>query len=144
MKTYRLHLINIFIFKFIAIFVLIISCEHADPVEPDQQNATFSSIQSTIFNQNCAISGCHLGGSAPLGLELSEANAYGNLVNVPSQGVPSLLRVEPNEPDSSYLVRKLEGGPNIVGAQMPRGRAPLSQDEIDLIRQWIDDGAKNN
>lgn len=27
---------------------------------------------------------------------------------------------------------------------MPRGRDPLSEDQVKLIKQWIDQGAKNN
>ena len=50
-------------------------------------------------------------------------------------------RVEPGDPDNSYLIRKLEGGPNINGQQMPFGGPPLDQAVIDDIRQWISDGA---
>jgi hypothetical protein len=75
---------------------------------------------------------------------LSAGNAHGNLVNVSSQEVPDLLRVEPGNPDDSYLVRKIEGGPNIIGERMPRGRPPLSDAQIQRIRAWIEDGAPAN
>jgi hypothetical protein len=119
-------------------------CEHADPLGANDTAPTLSSIQATIFNTSCAVSGCHRGSAAPLGLDLSAGNAHGNLVNVSSQEVPDLLRVEPGNPDDSYLVRKIEGGPNIIGERMPRGRPPLSDAQIQRIRAWIEDGAPAN
>lgn len=134
---------SIFIITLIvlAILALISSCEHHGPVESGQLEPTFQSIQSNIFNLNCALSGCHLGSNPASGLNLSEGNAFGNIVGVPSQEVPSLQRVKPNSPDSSYLVWKIEGRQGIQGERMPRGRTPLSQEQIDVIRQWIANGA---
>ncbi|MEE9271197.1 MAG: hypothetical protein V3V49_13165 [Candidatus Krumholzibacteria bacterium] len=118
-------------------------CEHAPPFEAagGPTTATFASIQANIFSRSCAITQCHIGSSAPLGLDLSDGRAFGNLVKVRSAQVPALFRVDPGAPDSSYLVLKVEGVGGIVGAQMPRGRAPLAQDEINAIRQWIAGGA---
>ncbi|RMG61909.1 MAG: hypothetical protein D6715_12790, partial [Calditrichaeota bacterium] len=104
----------------------------------------FSTIQESVFNLNCALSGCHLGSSAPFGLDLSAGKAYNNLVNVPSGELPQLLRVAPGKPDSSYLVWKIEGRAGIQGQRMPRGRDPLPPEAIALIRRWIDAGAPNN
>ena len=67
--------------------------------------------------------------------------AHAMLVNVPSQEVPSLLRVEPGNPDDSYLVQKIEGTAS-VGGQMPLGGPELSDEAIAAIRQWIADGAQ--
>jgi hypothetical protein len=39
------------------------------------------------------------------------------------------------------LIRKLEGGPGIVGSRMPLVGPPLDQATIDSIRQWITAGA---
>ncbi len=120
-------------------------CERHGPVEvPVPTIPSFSTIQESVFNLNCALSGCHLGSSAPLGLDLSEGKAYNNLVNVPSGELPQLRRVAPGKPDSSYLVWKIEGRPGIQGQRMPRGRDPLPQEAISLIRRWIDAGAPQN
>ena len=62
------------------------------------------------------------------------------LVNVPSLEVPALLRVEPSNPDDSYLVQKIEGTA-AVGGRMPLGGDALPPDTIAAIRQWITDGA---
>ena len=62
------------------------------------------------------------------------------LVNVPSLEVPSMLRVEPGNPDDSYLIQKIEGTA-AVGGRMPLGGQALPPDTIAAIRQWITDGA---
>ena len=46
----------------------------------------------------------------------------------------------PGDPNNSYLIQKLEGTAS-VGAQMPLGAPALDQANIDVIRQWISDGA---
>jgi len=105
---------------------------------------TLTQIQTTVFTPIC--SGCHSGGGAalPSVMNLSTAaDSFANLVNVQSLQVGTLDRVTPGNPDDSYLIRKLEGGPGIVGDQMPLGGA-LDQATIDMIRSWITDGAANN
>jgi len=135
----------VWLFIFALSLLLLYTCERHGPVEQEgPAEATFSSIQTSIFDQSCALSGCHRGSDAPVGLDLSEGKSYENLVNVPSREKPSVLRIEPNNADSSYLVLKLEGAPVIKGEQMPFGREPLPDGQIDLIRQWIDDGAQKN
>ena len=47
------------------------------------------------------------------------------LVNVASSEVPNLLRVNPGNPDQSYLVQKIQGNA-AVGVRMPREQAALS------------------
>lgn len=100
----------------------------------------FSEIQANIIEPNCATTGCHFGAAAPQGLRLDSVNSYGMLVGVASTQSSSVLRVSPGNPNNSYLVQKLEGSAS-VGAQMPLGAPPLPQASIDVIRQWISDGA---
>ncbi len=52
----------------------------------------------------------------------------------------TLLRVNPGNPDQSYIVQKIQGTA-AVGGRMPLGQAALPQDRIDLIRSWIAAGA---
>ena len=103
--------------------------------------ATFSSIQTNVFTPICAT--CHAGASAPHGLRLDGNNSYALLVGVPSDEQPSILRVKPNDPDSSYLVQKIQGNA-ASGERMPAGMPPLPQATIDTIRQWITNGATND
>jgi hypothetical protein len=111
------------------------------PPPPPPLTAEFGSIQQNVFTPTCAISGCHIGATAPEGLRLDEANSFALLVGVASTEVPSLLRVNPNNADLSYLIQKLEGTAT-VGGRMPLSGPPfLPQTTIDVIRQWITDGA---
>ena len=89
---------------------------------------------------SCAVSGCHQGAGAPQGLRLDAANSYAMLVGMAASQVSSLNRVEPGDPDNSYLIQKLEGTA-AVGQRMPLNQPPLAATTINTIRQWIIDGA---
>jgi hypothetical protein len=119
--------------------------ENGRPVSGDDGGGTlqptFQSIQENVFTPICT--GCHAGAGAPLGLRLDAASSYALLVNTSSVEVTSLLRVRPGNPDSSYLIQKLEGRA-AVGGRMPLNGPALPQATIDVIRQWIADGAANN
>ena len=91
-----------------------------------------------IFTARCIE--CHISSGAPHGLMLDAPNSYDLLVNVASKEVPSLKRIEPGDPDNSYLVQKVEGTA-AVGGRMPLNRVPLTADEIALIRRWVSEGA---
>jgi len=78
-------------------------------------------------------------------MNLKSGSAYASLVNVASSGKPGATRVIPGNPSGSYLIQKLEGAPDIVGLRMPRNGPPyLTDAQIALIRQWIQNGAPNN
>lgn len=111
--------------------------EGDDPSGP--MTASFSSIQSHVFTPMCTA--CHSGSAAPRGLRLDAANSYAMLVDVPSGGVPSLMRVKPGDATNSYLVHKLEGHA-AVGARMPLGGPYLDANAMAIIRQWINNGAQ--
>src|SRR6185312_7616869 len=102
-------------------------------------SADFTSIQDNVFTPICTR--CHICASAPEGLQLDEAHSYGLLVGVPSAEQPSVMRVAPGNPDASYIIRKLEGASGISGGRMPLGGPYLPQSTIDVIRQWITNGA---
>jgi hypothetical protein len=111
---------------------------------------TFRSIQEEIFSSGDssgrpACTNCHNAiGSRFNGLDLSPAVSYNNLVNVASRQRPSATRVVPGDPDSSYLIHKLEGGPNIAGVRMPLNGPYLQEGQVLVIRRWIEIGAPNN
>lgn len=100
--------------------------------------ATLESIQANVFNPFCIV--CHSGAGAPQGLRLDANNSFSSLVGVSSEEDGSVLRVEPGNPDQSYLVQKLEGTA-AVGGRMPLDAPALPQSTIAVIRQWIADGA---
>ena len=135
---------NTLVFSLFSLFVA--SCTGGDGsglpprLPPGALGPNFSEIQANIFVPNCATTGCHLGAGAPQGLRLDDANSYGMLVGVASSEESSILRVAPGDSGNSYLIHKLEGSAS-VGAQMPLNAPALDQATINVIRQWITDGA---
>ncbi len=105
---------------------------------------SFGTDVQPIFTANCAVAGCHTGAAPTGSMNLSAGNAYANTVNVAAVGLAGQTRIIPGDASNSYLIRKLEGGPNIAGTRMPQGQAPLPQATIDIIRAWIGQGAANN
>jgi len=122
--------------------------------KPPKGGATvsFASNIQPIFNRSCAVAAsCHAGpGSA--NMDLTPGVAYGQIVGVRSTQQRNLKRVDPGDPDASYLVRKIRGGPNISGTEMPQGcpATPLSgaqclsADDTAAIVQWVTECALNN
>ena len=107
---------------------------------PDDPESLLAQIQTEIFDVDCATSGCHAGSGSFGGLDLSSVDdSYTNLVGVPATLDENLLRVDPGNPDESFLIHKLEG--TGAGSQMPLNAQPLSDDEIQLVRDWIAEGA---
>ena len=119
---------------------------------PATPTVCFANNIQPIFSRSCALGGCHVGPVPAGGQDLTAGVAYGQTVNVPSTQQPRLKRVKPGEPDASYMVRKIRGGPNISGVMMPQGcpGAPLNgaqcltPDDIAAIVQWITECAPNN
>ena len=89
-----------------------------------------SQIQ-TIIDANCTNSGCHTnGGGYQNGLDLS---SYENIMAGDSDHGPVII---PFDHANSYLWER------VISGEMPPGNNPdLSGDEIDLIADWIDEGA---
>jgi hypothetical protein len=107
-------------------------------------SVTFSQLQNEILTPSCAVSGCHAQSNPmpPEGLVLSAGVAHGNIVGVPSNQMPTLDRIEPGDPNNSYLVRKVEGTGQ--GGRMPLGQPALSNELIQNLREWVVDGAQDN
>ena len=91
-----------------------------------------------IITSNCAP--CHTTGASG-GLKLDPADvAYTSLVGhaVGAAACSAQVRVTPGDAQNSYLIAKLRNKPGICGVQMPRGRAPLAEEQIQTIEAWID------
>ncbi len=118
------------------------------PPPGGEGSVSFAGDIVPLFAQHCTA--CHsVGGPAAfLGMSLEADKAYGNIVNVPSVEVGPDVRVRPGNsatgPGGSYLVEKISLSSPRVGARMPLGVAPLTDDEINLVRRWIDQEALNN
>jgi len=109
---------------------------------PPALQPTLASIQANVFTPSCAKVGCHTSAGAIQGLRLDAGFSWMNLVNVASTLDMSLTRVIPGNADGSLLIQKLENTQS-VGMQMPADGPPfLQQVTIQVIRQWIDQGAQ--
>ncbi len=102
-----------------------------------------------LFTFSCAVAGCHDRASASGGQVLEEGSLFDagtGIVGVASQGAP-LLRVQPFDSQASYLIHKLQGTQFNVGGQgdqMPLFALPFDDEVVQVIRDWIDEGAQNN
>ena len=83
---------------------------------------------------------CHKPGAA-VAIAIGGVPVYRKGFGLASVELPALLRVDPGNPDNSYLVHKIEGRPAILGAQMPPNQPALSGPQITAIRTWIQNGA---
>jgi hypothetical protein len=111
-----------------------------------------------IFARSCAIGGstCHGATGTGGGLQLDPAHAYANIVGHASFEVMTMPLIDPNHPENSFLLHKVRGSmyteipvcnsaTQNCGVVMPMvGGIMLSEDEIALIRNWIQSGAPNN
>lgn len=114
------------------------------PADPGgQATVSFSQDVVPLFERgNCTTSGCH-GRPYQSDLQLRADSAWVMLVNYVAVMEPNEVRVIPGDAQGSYLVKKLEGR-HTIGARMPALYDPRPQSEIDVIRTWIDEGARNN
>jgi hypothetical protein len=118
---------------------LIVACEHEQQVTGPALAPTLSSIQANILTPKCVNAGCHPGGGAPMSLQNDQS--FGALVG--KNSAYGRLRVAPGNANNSVLFLKVTGAAG-VGSQMPLGLPPLSNDETNAIRDWINAGALNN
>ncbi len=112
----------------------------------DVEQLSFAAHVETILDASCALGGCHSASDPQEGMNLTAGAAYGSIVNVQSNQ-SSLLRIDPGEPDDSYLVHKIQGTQNTVGGsgdRMPQGGPFLSTNQINIIRAWVSADAPNN
>jgi len=117
-------------------------------------DGTFDRIQRQVFNQNCALSGCHDSQSRAGDLLLEDTAAHGNLVNVLPDNFAARdagwKRVDApgpgGDPETSLLFRKVTGDlPNdAYGERMPLNRKKLNKTLRDIIERWIEAGAPEN
>ncbi|HEV7731633.1 MAG TPA: hypothetical protein VGR62_05700 [Candidatus Binatia bacterium] len=114
----------------------------------DQFDSTWAAIQTVIFERRgCTSLLCHDSTSKQNGLDLQSPGVYERLVKVYSeQGLMSL--VEPGSAtNDSFLWRKVASGTgalkaeDVPGTPMPQGLTPLTADELEALRLWIQGGA---
>lgn len=101
-----------------------------DPVEP---KVSFQDDIMPILAESCAFAGCHAAPGAN-GLNLSD---YDNFKKGGNRG-PAFTA---GDGQGSLIVKYINGR---MQPQMPIGGNPLNAEQIQLITDWIDEGAENN
>jgi DNA-binding beta-propeller fold protein YncE len=126
------------------------------PIVIDQTNNGFENYNvASIIVNNCATAGCHAGNHPPHGFDLS---THANLMRGSSdrgsndhqhKKLNSATRyggeaVIPFRADKSLLYNLITG--NIIDSsqKMPYHLSPLNESDIEVLRSWIDNGAKDN
>jgi hypothetical protein len=92
---------------------------------------SFSEDVQPIFDRKCTA--CHPV-SYPY-LDLRRGRSYKQLVRVSSRTRPAFERVLPGRPELSYLLTH-PPDPSLTGL--------LTNEELELLIRWIDEGAKDN
>lgn len=117
-----------------------------DGVCIDEIQPTLTSIQAGVFEVSCTASSCHDDNLPAEMLDLTSRSASKtNLIDVAAEQVEG-NRVTSGDSSASYLMNKLLG----VDMASDTTRMPqldsdgLCTPKIDVIRQWIDDGAPVN
>lgn len=106
----------------------------ADESETAPKKISYYEQIRPIFQAQCQ--GCH-----------QPAKASGDYVMTTFQqllkgGESDTAAIVPGKPETSYLMDLIV--PEKGKAEMPKGKKPLAQAEIDLIRRWIQEGAKDD
>ncbi len=104
-------------------------------------DASYALRTRALFSTTCAggpESGCHFEHAENLSLTLDPDG--GDVINVPSTEIPSVLRVVPFDAGESYVYWKVTGDPRIDGGQMPLG-AQFDPRIPELLGSWIEAGA---
>ena len=118
-------------------FVIVFLCAICMYISGNAQEncADFNEVLE-LFSMNC-MEGCHVTGIGGTYLTFEEMTA-GSSANC---GVPYIIV---GDAENSYLYDKVNNdGAQACGGAMPIGQ-PLSEEGIDLIRRWINEGAIGN
>ena len=131
-----------------------VACANFDtPVDPAGgapdtlvPNPTFSAHVLPIFEKRCSVGGCHSFATRQAGLSLTPNDAYDLLVGIPSTLQPARLRVQPSQPNQSWLVTMIsaDDGARQNFSRMPLATQPLTPNQIATIVRWIEQGALRN
>lgn len=101
----------------------------------------FNDIMPLLQRSGCQTAACHGGPFPSSGYDLRSYEAsFGPGVQA---ALFATCNIVPGNPEASYLLEKLHPNPRF-GGRMPSLLPPLEDEELDLIRTWILEGAGND
>lgn len=112
--------------------------EEPPPEDELPTDVSYAEDIQPIFDNSCGGAGCHIDREES-GVELT---TYEDVINSEGQQYGELI-VDPGNPEGSPIVDKITANPD-EGVRMPNNSDPLPEEEIDLIRGWIAEGAEDN
>jgi hypothetical protein len=125
----------------LAVFLMVAAglaaCDKAEVGQAHFRKVTYTDDVAPILQKHCAE--CHLAGLQGAKATGFLVDSYASLMQESSFGpviVPGSARTS-----SLYI---LVSGKDNLALTMPHGKAPMSDDEIETIRVWIDNGAVEN
>jgi hypothetical protein len=92
---------------------------------------------TAILKVNCSVAGCHRGSHPKKKLNLETDKFLKSVLDVKSQEIDTLKRVDTKNPEKSYLLMKVKGEKGIRGSRMPDDAPPLKKEQIKAIEDWI-------
>jgi mono/diheme cytochrome c family protein len=111
------------------------SCDK--PEQPQFQKVTYADDVKPIIQKHCAE--CHVSGQQGARASGLLMDSYKSLM----QGTPFGQVINPGSAMSSSLYILVSGKDKLT-VTMPHGKKPLSDEEIETIRVWIENGAAEN
>lgn len=105
----------------------------ADCVSTLPDTVSYATNVQPLFTQNCALSGCHSGSFPAGGLNLESGNSYTEITKKGSGYVDTL------NPQFSVIISSMTSR---TEPMPPTGN--LSKCDIELIKKWMLQKAKNN
>src|SRR5262245_42169781 len=114
--------------------LLLFAAAAADPAKPAAPVSFYRDVRP-IIQLHCQ--GCHQPAKAQGGYVMT---AHKELMAAGDLGQPNVV---PGKPESSMLLKQVtpqDGKP----AAMPKGKDPLAEAQVALIRRWIAEGARDD
>jgi hypothetical protein len=94
-------------------------------------NVSYSQHVQPLFNTSCALAGCH-----------DDVTRQNNLSLTSYQNATARAGIiVAGNADGSILAQRIDGR---LQPQMPFNRPPLNSNQINGIKTWINEGARNN
>lgn len=117
-------------------------------IDPDSATEKLACVAPMLV-RSCATAGCHDAETRQHGMDLSTGDRiYDSLVDrvgLDHCTSSAKKRIAPGDPLNSFVMAKVTGdlacGPDLSQLMPPPPNAPLSEQEIEALRQWIAIGA---